>query len=240
VTRTLIHPGTGIYLRSDAARLLRVSPTRLRRWVEGYTYRYQQSGRPASRRRRPPVVRRGLPIVDGSVALSFVELMELRVVKALIDEGVSLQAVRVVARVASEYFETDHPLASQRLYTDGSTVFAELLGDEREVPDLVELSRKRVNQVIAGRIFQPFLVEIDFNPETALAERWWPLGRRIPIVLDPEIAFGAPVIAGTAVRTSTLARMAGEESVAEAAYAYDLEQEQVRSAVEFEHQLAAA
>lgn len=240
MAQTLIHPGTGIYLRSDAARLLRVSQTRLRRWVEGYTYRYQRSGRVASRRRRPPVIERGLPVIERSVALSFVELMELRVVKELVRRGLSLQAVRVVASVASEYFQTAHPLASRRLYTDGTKVFTDRLGDERDVPDLVELSRARIDQLIAGHVFQPFLAEIDFNPSTALAARWWPLGREASVVLDPEISFGAPVVAGTAIRTSTLARMVAETSVVETAHAYELEPKQVRTALEFEQQLAAA
>lgn len=179
-------------------------------------------------------------MIDRAIALSFVELMELRVVRALLDHGMSLQAVRVVANVAADYFGTEHPLASKRLYTDGKKAFAALHGDDRDTPDLVELSRHRVEQVIAGSIFQPFLAEIDFNPATSLAERWWPLGRATPIVLDPAISFGSPTIVGTAIRTSTLARMAEDTGVAETADAFDLDATSVEAASEFERQLRAA
>jgi uncharacterized protein (DUF433 family) len=232
--------GTGIYLRSDAARLLRVSAPRLRRWVDGYTYWYDRHGSPTTRRSRPPIVSRDLPVIDRAIALSFVELMELRVVKALVDHGMSLQAVRAVAMVAADYFQTQHPLASRRLYTDGKKAFAALHGDNRDIPDLVELSPHQVEQVIAGEVFQPFLAEVDFNPTSALAERWWPLGKDVPIVLDPAIAFGAPSVAGTAIRTSTLARMIAETDPVETAAAFQLEPAQATAAWDFEQQLHAA
>ncbi|MHB1072788.1 MAG: DUF433 domain-containing protein [Gemmatimonadaceae bacterium] len=240
MTQSTIRLGTGIYLRSDAARLLGVAPARVRRWVDGYTYWVDQPRAGRARRRQPPIVQRDLPPIDRAVALSFVELMELRVVKAMIDHGMSLQAVRTVARIAADYFSTEHPLASRRLYTDGRKAFAAVHGDSSEIPDLVELSHSGIDQIIAGHIFQPFLAGIDFDPHTALAERWWPFGKHGPIVLDPEIAFGAPVIAGTATRTSTVARMAEETSVAEAAQAFDIEEGRAIAAVEFERQLAIA
>ena len=232
-----IRPGTGIYVRTDAARLIGVAPSRLRRWVDGYTYWPEGSPRTSSRRRRPRIVRRDLPVIDKSIALSFVELMELRVVKALLDFDMSLQAVRSVANVAAEYFGTEHPLASKRLYTDGRKAFAAVLGDDRDEPDLVELSRNRIQQVIAGKVFHPFLAEIDFNPKTALAERWWPRGKKVPVVLDPQIAFGAPIVAGTAIRTSTLVRMADEVGAAETADAFDLKMSDVEAAQDFEQTL---
>ena len=107
-------------------------------------------------------------------------------------------------------------------------------GDE---PDLVELSRNRIQQVIAGKVFHPFLAEIDFNPKTALAERWWPRGKKVPVVLDPQIAFGAPIVAGTAIRTSTLVRMADEVGAAETADAFDLKMSDVEAAQDFEQTL---
>jgi uncharacterized protein (DUF433 family) len=179
-------------------------------------------------------------VIDRAIALSFVELMELRVVKALVDHGMSLQAVRGVAGVAAAYFGTQHPLASRRLYTDGRKAFAALHGDDRNMPDLIQLSPHEVEQVIAGEVFQPFLAEIEFNSATALAERWWPLGKNVPIVLDPAIAFGAATVAGTAIRTSTLARMTDESSVRETADAFQVEVSQVEAAYEFEQQLRAA
>ena len=220
--------------------MLGVAPSRLRRWVEGYTYRYEPPKRQSSRRRRPPVVSRDLPVIEKAIALSFVELMELRVVRTLVDSGMSLQAVRTVAQLAAGYFAITHPLASRRLFTDGRNAFAAVHGDDREAPDLVELFRDEVEQIIAGKVFQPFLSEIEFNPTTAIAERWWPQGRSVPIVLDPRIAFGAPTVAGTGIRTSTLARMTAQSSAKDAAQAFELPAKTVEAATAFERQLQAA
>ena len=185
-------------------------------------------------------MKRDLPVIDSAIALSFVELMELRVVKALLDHDMSLQAVRAAASVASAYFGTEHPFASRRVYTDGKKAFAALHGDEREAPDLVELTRAHVQQVIAGKVFQPFLAEIDFNPSTSLAERWWPLGKQVPVVLDPRIAFGAPTVAGTGIRTSTLVRMVDVDGLSATASAFQLSHIEIRAAQDFELHLHAA
>jgi uncharacterized protein (DUF433 family)/DNA-binding transcriptional MerR regulator len=235
-----IRPGIGIYSRAEAARLLGMTPSRLRRWVSGYTYwlHYDRSDH-RQRREKPPVIVTDLPAIDSFIALSFLELMELRVVKALIDKGVSLQHIRAAARLASERFNTEHPFASRRVFTDGRAIFSAISADEA-APDVVKWRRAEIDQLVAGGIFETFLQEIQFDPQTSLAYRWWPLGRNEPIILDPKISFGAPVVEGTAVRTTTVARMATHLSVEEAAVAYELQLRQAEAAVEFEAQLAAA
>jgi uncharacterized protein (DUF433 family) len=233
-----VRVGVGIYSRAEAAHLLRVTPSRLRRWVGGYTYRNKQ-GDTERGGRVPPVVRADLPIIHHSLALSFVELMELRVVKALVDRGLSLQHVRRASALAASTFETSHPFASRRVYTDGRRVLAGLAAGS-ESRDLVELSHRRVLQVIAGGVLEPFLDEVDFDESTALAERWWPLGRQTPIVLDPRVAFGAPTIAGTRLRTLTVAGVTARASPQAVARSYELSLTAIRAAVQFEATLAAA
>lgn len=233
--------GTGVYPRADAARLLGMPPARLRRWVGGYTYwlRRERGAAARTRRQRPPLISTELPPLDGAVALTFLELMELRVVQALVGRGVTLQHVRAAARLASRHFDTRHPFASRRVFTDGRHVFSAVTDDTR-APNVVEWTPGRIEQVVAGPVFDQFLAEIEFDAQTALAERWWPLGRAVPVVLDPRVSFGAPVVAGTGVRTSTVARFARHASTSEAAVAYELALAQAEAAVSFEEQLAAA
>lgn len=235
----IIRPGIGIYGRRDAARLLRMTPNRLRRWVSGYTYWLRYNATAKSRRLQPPVIKTDLPVIDNTIALSFLELMELRVVKGIVDKGVSLQQVRAAARVATEHFQTDHPFASRRVFTDGTAIFS-AISDDLVPPNIVKWSTREIEQLIAGGIFEQFLDEIEFDAKTALAYRWWPLGRSVPIVLDPRISFGVPVVEGTSVRTTTVARMARHASVEEAAIAYELQLRQVEAAFQFEDALAAA
>lgn len=229
--------GLGIYAREEAARLIGVTPSRLRRWVNGYTYHYVH-GETSERRRRPPVVATDLPVMDQTVALSFVELMELRVVAALRAKGASLQEIRRAGDVAAEHFGTSHPFASKRVYTDGRKVFAALCRQSNS--DLVQLTRGVVGQVIAGGILEPFLSEIDFDEDTKLTARWWPLGKQVPVVLDPKVAFGAPVIQGTRLRTDFIADMAVHSAPAEIALIYHLDAASVEAAMTFQVQLKAA
>src|SRR5438093_136641 len=85
-------------------------------------------------------------------------------------------------------------MTTSRVYHDSATLFARLSEDA-----VIELS-KHYQQLISAHVFEPYLKEVDFSPLSSLAERWWPLGRDVPVVLDPRIAFGAPVVAGTATR----------------------------------------
>lgn len=233
--------GLGIYTRAEAARLLNMTPSRLRRWVNGYTYWLPAPGFSKAKRRRPPVINTDLPIIDDTVALSFLELMELRMVKAILDSGpISLQHLRAAAEVARGRFGTDHPFASLRVFTDGKAIFSAVSDDD--APDVVRWSQRDIDQVIAGPIYEQFLKEIDYETvgKQKLASRWWPMGRLYPIMLDPRVSFGAPVIAGTAVRTSVLARMAKHHAAKSAAVAFEVQLEQAEAAVEFERMLAAA
>lgn len=58
-------------------------------------------------------------------------------------------------------------------------------------------------------------------------------------MLDPKIAFGAPIVEGTAVRTDVVAGMVKATSRESAAQVYVLSERQVDSAIEFEKALAA-
>lgn len=239
MTRVHIPLGIGIYGQSEAARLLRMMPSRLRRWVNGYTYWLHTPVTGQEKRKRPPVIRTEIPVVDGVVALSFLELMELRVVKAIVDKGLSLQHVRRAARLAARRFDTRHPFASRRVFTDGRNIFSSLSHTD-SAPDIVKWKAGEIDQVIAGPVFERFLEEIEFDDATSLAQRWWPLGKKIPIVLDPRVSFGAPVVERTGVRTSTLASLAEQSSVLDAAAAYQLDVKFVNAAVSFESRLRAA
>jgi uncharacterized protein (DUF433 family) len=233
--------GVGYYSRAEAARLLKVTPSCLNRWIRGYTYKLRQEGDSFVQRQKTPVVRAVLPTIDSVLALSFVELIELRVIKAFTDKGLPLQRVRVAAERAIELFQTLHPFASKRVFTDGELVFAEL-GDtvRADFPDLIELTKGKHLQIHSGVLLEGYLDEVSFSQETLLADRWWPLSKDFPVVLDPKIAFGAPVIEGTATRTDVIAGTARVMSADAAANLFQLQKRQVQAAVQFEDLLAAA
>ena len=157
--------GVGFYIRAEAARLLKVHPARLNRWVHGYTYRIREESRGIKRYQRP-IVRVDLPTLDKITALSFVELMELRVVKSFIDRGISLQRVRIAGERAMKLFGTPHPFATRRVFSGGKSIFAELGAD---IPDVVELTKNRDLQIYSGILLAKYLDEIAFSDKTLLA-----------------------------------------------------------------------
>lgn len=234
---TVILLGVGFYSRAEASRLLKVHPASLNRWVQGYTYVMRKAGREV-RRRKPGLIHLDLPIIEHALALSFIELMELRIIKVLCEKGVPLQRTRQAALAGIEVFNTQHPFASRRIFTDQRQIFANLT-EGTEVPDVIELKPSRHLQIQSGPILKPILEEITFNERTHLTEKWWPLSFSLPVVLDPKVSFGAPIIDGTRVRTDVAAGMADVSSVEEAADNYSLTPSQVKAAIDFEQLLAA-
>lgn len=183
----------------------------------------------------------GFVTIDDVVALSFVELIELRVIKAFTDKGLPLQRVRVAAERAIQLFQTLHPFASKRVFTDGELVFAELGQSTRtDFPDVIALTKGKHLQIHSGMLLEGYLDEVSFSQETLLADKWWPLSKSFPVVLDPKISFGAPVIEGTATRTDVIAGTARAMSIDAAANLYQLQKKQVEAALQFEDLLAAA
>src|SRR4051812_668704 len=81
--------GVGVYSISDAARLTRLSQAQVRHWINGYVYRTD-----GKVKRKPPVLHRQLPILDDNTALGFLDLVEMRVIAALLDKDFSLQWIR--------------------------------------------------------------------------------------------------------------------------------------------------
>lgn len=101
-----------------------------------------------------------------------------------------------------------------------------------------QISKSRDLQISSGVLLAKYLDAISFSDKTLLADRW-PLSKQFPVVLDPKIAFGAPVVEGTATRTEIVAAMAKAASTDAAANVYQLTTRQVQAAVQFENLLAA-
>ncbi len=220
--------GVGLYSIPDVVRLLspkssRASSQNIRRWVDGYNYRYRGSSG-----RRPPLWRPEVPKIDGLIGLGFRDLMELRFVTSFREAGLSLQAIRLALRRACEIIGHDHPFATERFRTDGENMFLEL-AVETEDPALIDLKR---NQYAIHRMIEPSFKDIDFDQ--GVAARWWPLGQRAGVVLDPKRTFGMPIDSGSGVPTDTLyAALKTLGSEREVARWFEVEPRAVRAARKF-------
>ncbi len=188
-----------------------------RRWIAGYSYL-----RNGMRVSQPPVT----PGTGNDTAASFVDLIEVVVISRLKEFGFSLKQVREIVENCQELLQVDRPLATQRFKTDGREVFV------AQDDVLLEVgTRKRMTAW--NDILQPFLEELDYAGDWA--ERWWPLGKSSPIVVDPEYGFGLPVVAESGVRTEiVLGRVQAGDLPEEIATDFNLTPADVFRAIQFE------
>lgn len=133
--------------------------------------------------------------------------------------------------------ETAHPFAYRMFCTDGRDVYLEVIEESTRGKELVGLAE---GQYAFASILDPYLKQLDFDMETLLAIRWWPLGKSRAIVLDPQIAFGEPVIADTRLPVSAvLDALRAGESRGDVERWFDLSPSQLEAAIEFGKKKAA-
>lgn len=219
----------GIYTISDAARLTKVSPSRIRRWLRGYDFRTRKGARAHS----DPVWSGQLDPLEGKIAVGFADLMEIRYVAAFLKAGVNWKTMRSAHAAAKEKLQTDHPFCTHKFKTDGRSI---LLEEARSAND-VHLLDITNDQREFQRIVAPFFKDLEFDDGTT---RWWPLGRTRSVVLDPARNLGQPSAATSGVPTRVLARSVKTNgSVESVSHWFEVSAEEVRDAVEFEVRLAA-
>ena len=221
---------TGIYLVRDAVHLTGVSAGRIRRWLRGYRYHSRKKAYAS-----PPLWHGQWEPMNRSLALGFLDLIEIRFVDAFLKAGVSWATLRQARERAEEMFKVSHPFCTNRFVTDGRAIFVELHRETGE-PGLLEIVQR---QQVFRQIINPFLKELEFVEGSGLV-RWWPLGEKRLVVLDPTRNFGRPIIARRGVPTEALASaFEATGSIAEVSRWYETPEEEIREAVEFEKQLAA-
>lgn len=221
---------TGIYTVSEASRLADVSQRRVRRWLRGYEFKVKHG-----RHRSPAVWNSQLDPINHSMALGFLDLLEIRCVDAFISAGVSWKTLRQVHDRARELVGHSHPFCTNRFATDGQTIFMEFQEKNKEVT----LWDMRDVQRVFDRIIRPFLKDIEFD-NAKVPFRWWPRGKNHQVALDPRRSFGQPIIFREGIPTQVLARsVRANDSVEEVARWFEINSKSVREAVDFEEALAA-
>jgi uncharacterized protein (DUF433 family)/DNA-binding transcriptional MerR regulator len=225
--------GVGVYSVPEASRLTGIPPARIRRWLRGYEFNNR-----GTHRRSAPVWRAQLAPVDETMALGFLDLMEIRFVDGFLKAGLSLAKIRAAAKVATELVGRNHPFSTQKFKTDGKRIFAEL--QHRESGDKAMLDLERSQFGIYEFIVPSLMKGIEFD-EQGQAARWHPLASEAPlVVVDPERQFGQPVIETAGVQTSAIVdAWKAEGSVDAVARWFEIPCNAVEQAITFEFKLAA-
>jgi uncharacterized protein (DUF433 family) len=222
--------GTGFYTVPEAARLLKVPPLNIRRWLGGYTYK---KGPKAVK--MPPLWQPELPAYDGHMELGFRDLIELLIVSRFLDTGLSLITIRNCLEYARDCAQDDRPFSTRRFKTDGRTIFLESLQRSGE-GELLDLKR---HQYVIKNIIDRTFKDLDLSDD--IVARWRPFNGKQSIVIDPQRAFGQPIATQYGVPTITLAQaVEAEGSVDRVSFLYEVPAPIVRDAVNFEKSLLAA
>ncbi len=213
------------YTLAEAAHYVRLPAATLRSWVLGRQYPTAEGSgqfppliRPASR--QPPL-------------LSFSNLIEAHVLRSLrTDHGVSVKALRKALAYAEKELGIDRLLLRPELLTHAGKVFLDRYGQ------LIELTAS--GQLAMRRMFDEHLKRIEWDTSKSPV-RLFPFlsattpSEARPIVIDPRIAFGRPVVERKSVSTAAIAeRIDAGETVEDIAADYDLRPPEVEQAIFYE------
>jgi uncharacterized protein (DUF433 family) len=218
------------YSISDAARYLRIPAGTIRSWTIGRHY--------------PTLggcnfLKPLIPIKDIKPRLlSFTNLIEIHVLRAIRKHHkIDLPTVRTALDFIAEQFPVPHPLVNERFHTNGVDLFIEKYGSLIRASERGQMELKDTLNAHLQRI------ELD---DTGLAIKLYPFTRsheednpRI-VAIDPRIAFGRLVIAGTGISTRVVAeRYQAGESIDDLVYDYECDRLKIEEAIRCELPVAA-
>jgi len=176
-------------------------------------------------------------------ALSFFNLIEANVVAELRREyKVPMTRVRTALEFLADNVPVAHPLVEKELLvTPNQRVY--IVHDAKRI-DISAGGQWPLDAVIRNllrRVHRGPQGILTFFPRVRQPKRNpLPEDEYAPVVVDPEVCFGRPLIAGTAIPTDVVAdRYLGGDGIKKMAEDYDLSQEQVEAALRFERLLEA-
>jgi uncharacterized protein (DUF433 family) len=138
-------------------------------------------------------------IKEARVEISFLQLAEIVVVSRFRHRNVRLERLRRAHRYASDELNIEYPFAWLKLQTDGAhvlSVFQELEPGER----LISLDQYG-QFTLPGDVVKTLEL---FDYEEEFAARWFPIGRDVPIVIDPRFGAGRPTIPDRRLTVETI------------------------------------
>lgn len=211
--------GRGIYSPREAARLIGGTSQEVLRWTRG-------SG--AS----DPIWRAHYQFLGDTTEISFLDMIELRVVRALRLRDISLQAIKYAIALATEKFLVERPLSSLAFKTDGAEVLMDAVEHDGE---LTSLSKRHPGQKVFRKIVDQSVSGLEYDGNQLA--RWRPTYAE-HVVIDPTRTFGAPILDEVGISTGALHReWKVRPDFKRLSRAYEISVVLVRDAIDFEEYL---
>ncbi|MCY7406322.1 MAG: DUF433 domain-containing protein [Alkalinema sp. CAN_BIN05] len=219
------------YAISEAARYLRIPAGTVRSWVAGRRYKTSQGLQYFEPLITTPVQKPRL--------LSFTNLIEVHVLRAIRkNHQIQLDKVRSALDYIESQLQVSHPLAHSEFRTDGVDLFTDRYGT------LINASKS--GHTLLRDAHNAHLERIQPD-DSGLALKLYPFTRSQTtnsprlVVIDPRLAFGRLVIAGTGIPTNIVAeRYKAGDSMADLADDYNCRQEVIEEVIRCEMQPLAA
>lgn len=163
--------------------------------------------------------------------LSYLELVEVAFVATFRELGVPLQRIRKARQYAAQTFNSEFPFVEYRWLTEGHHMLVDLWKTEGDT----EMRKLIVGDAHGQIAWQPMVGErfAQFDYEHGLAIVWHVAGRESPVIIDPRIAFGAPMIKGIATWVLKGRWNAGE-SIEDIEEDFPLREEEIKQGLKFE------
>lgn len=211
--------GHGVYTPREAARLVGETPQHVFRWTRG-------SG-PSE-----PLWNARYQFIEDSTEISFLDLIEVRIVAAMRGQGISLQSIRFAIAFAQRTLGIERPLSSRDFKTDGSEILMDAIEDDGE---FVSLSKKSPGQKVFKKIIEQSLNDLEY--ENDLVARWRPRGFE-SVIIDPARSFGDPLLDEFSISTGMIYREYQEFGDAKyLSKIYEIPIQVIRVAIRYEESL---
>lgn len=181
--------GYGIYTIPDISFLLGFPQEKVRRYVKNFwdeklgkklfnqTYSWQN---------------------EKTKAVNFFVLIEMYTFFRLQEMGVKTNKILKAHDVIAKELNTPYPFANQSLLSDGNNILYEF--------NNLIINADGTRQTNIRNIIRLFCEKIDFGNDD-LAKRYYPIGKKRSVVVDPHHQFGQPVIVGTNINTEVIFEM---------------------------------
>jgi uncharacterized protein (DUF433 family) len=221
------------YRAAEAAHLLALPPGTVKAWSFGQDYLHRDG--------TPKRFRALIAPADAKARLlSFNNLCELHMLAAIRRHyRVSMPSVRDSVAFVRKQLKMERPLLSNEFQTNGVHLFIEHSG--------VMLNASREGQSSLSQAFERDLSRVERDARGAPV-RLFPVtrggptvtGQPLSVVVDPNLAFGRPVLANAGVTTAVIQdRFLAGDSPSEMAEDYRVDEPEIWEAIRFEHRLAA-
>ncbi|RKS26583.1 uncharacterized protein DUF433 [Flavobacterium endophyticum] len=211
--------GIGIYTISDIASILHLKYFKVERLLNEYW----------DKRFSDELGKKYSWSIGKSKAVSFHTLVEFYIFFQLRESGVSTQQIIKAHSELSNMYETAFPFAVSQIIESIRCVGKRIVF-ELKSGDIVDLNAtKQLNL----KFIQEFAKKIVFDKNN-LAEKFYPMGKKSSIVVNPHNQFGQPVIDKTNIFPETIYNLyKSKESKKFIAASYDLSLKQVDDAIAY-------